>query len=54
MLKLLPEPSVELCSTIRNDRPRHSMETNDLIKIDFSILFGIVSSMHGEEMGSLG
>jgi hypothetical protein len=28
---LLPELSDELCSTIKNDRIRHSMEMNDLI-----------------------
>jgi hypothetical protein len=32
----------------------HSMEMNDLIWIDLNILFGVVSSMHGKEMGGLG
>jgi hypothetical protein len=31
ILKLFPESSGELCSTIRNDRLRHAMETNNLI-----------------------
>jgi hypothetical protein len=54
MLKLLSETSNELCSKIRNDRLRYSMEMNDLVKIDLGILFSIVSSMHGKEMGSFG
>jgi hypothetical protein len=54
MLKLLPESSNELCSMIINDRLRYSMKTNGLIQIDLSILFGIVSSMHGKEIGGLG
>jgi hypothetical protein len=54
MLKLLPEMSNELCSTIRNDHLRYSMEMNNLIKIDLGLLFSIVSSMHGKEMGGFG
>jgi hypothetical protein len=54
MLELLPEMSNELCSTIRNDRLRYSMETNDLVKIDLGMLFSIVSSMNGKEIGGFG
>jgi hypothetical protein len=53
MLKLLPELSNKLCSTIRNDRLRYSMQMNNLIHIDLDILFGIIRSMHGKECAVL-
>jgi hypothetical protein len=42
MLKLLPEPSNKLCSTIGNDRLRYSMKMNNLIQVDLGILLGII------------
>jgi hypothetical protein len=53
ILQLFPEACNELGPSIRNDGLRDTMQSNNLIKIDFGILLSRISGMHGKKMSSL-
>jgi hypothetical protein len=42
----------ELGPSIKNDGPRDTMKSNNLIKIDFGILLNRISGVHGKKMSS--
>jgi hypothetical protein len=51
---LFPEAGNELCPSIRNDGVRDTMQSNNLIKIDFGILLGRISGMHRKKVSNFG
>jgi hypothetical protein len=53
-MKLLPEASYELGTSIRNDGLRHTMQTQDAINIQLDVLFIPVAGVHWDEMSGLG
>jgi hypothetical protein len=49
-LQLLPEACNKLCFSIKNDCLRDTMQSNNLLQIDFGILLSSISCMHGKEV----
>jgi hypothetical protein len=49
-LQLLSEACNELCPSIRNDYLRDTMQSNNLIKIDFGILLSSICCMHRKKI----
>jgi hypothetical protein len=54
ILQLFPEACNELGPSIRNNGLRDTMQSNNLIKVDFGILLGRISGMHWKKMSSFG
>jgi hypothetical protein len=53
-MQLLPKASDKLGSSVRSDRPGHTMLTQDASNIQFSILLSPIVGVHQNEMSRLG
>jgi hypothetical protein len=53
-MQLLPKVSDELGPPVRNDGLWHTMQTQDVRNIQFSVLLSPVEGVHWDEMSGLG